>query len=330
MLAGLLLLGWGMAAHAQSSAPPAAPPTRPWAKGVSAADQAIALRTFLEGNKAFGARRYAEAAAAYRKALARWQHPSIHGNLAVALIHLEQPVAAFAQLELALRFGQAPFQPNIYQQLLTHQKLLSAQVAYVHIECRVAAAEVVLDGASLFACPKVLRRIVRAGEHSIVARKRGYLTFTQQFVATSGRITNVEVLLVPLSDAGGFERRWGRWKPWAVVGAGAAVVAVGGLFQLAASSNVSTYEREIAALCPNGCRRDELPSTVNALVGRARWQNRVAITGFIAGGLALASGVALVYANQPHRVHLNESGTRISAAPLLSEKSIGFALTGRY
>jgi len=51
-----------------------------------------ALELFHDGNELFGKHEYATAVTYYRKALAEWDHPAIHGNLAVALINLEQPL----------------------------------------------------------------------------------------------------------------------------------------------------------------------------------------------------------------------------------------------
>jgi tetratricopeptide (TPR) repeat protein len=70
----------------------AAPDERPWAKGVSAADQKAALALYDEGNKFFEESEYKEALEKYEQALVHWQHPAIYFNAAVCLHHLDQDV----------------------------------------------------------------------------------------------------------------------------------------------------------------------------------------------------------------------------------------------
>src|SRR5690242_3320281 len=87
---------------------------RPWAEGVSQEQQERANQLYEQGNGEFAQYRYAEALAFYRQALESWDHPLTRFNAAVCLVHLEQPVAALAQLRAALRHGAAPFRPETY------------------------------------------------------------------------------------------------------------------------------------------------------------------------------------------------------------------------
>jgi len=322
--AGILL------ASSTSAAQPATDDKRPWAHGVSKEDRTEALREFRLANQLFGSKQYSQAATKYRRALRHWSHPSIQGNLGITLIHLDRPVAAYGLIEKALRFGANPFASHIYQQMLAHQKLLRGQVSHIVVDCQATAAAVTLDGAGLFDCPKSQSRVIRSGQHEIVARAKGHLTYTRRFVAAAGATTRIKVVLVPLEMAGGTARRFSSWKPWSIVGAGVGVLAIGLGFQLAAGSNTSSYEREVAQLCPDGCVPSELPETVRDLEGRGRWQNRLAIGAFIVGGVALVAGGGLVFVNQPKRVRVDESGRRIGVAPALFRDGAGLAISGRY
>ena len=69
-------------------------PDRPWAKGVPEEAQKWAFVLFEEGNKLFENSEHAAALAKYRQALSVWDHPAIRYNAAVALINLDQPLAA--------------------------------------------------------------------------------------------------------------------------------------------------------------------------------------------------------------------------------------------
>ena len=323
-------------AVAQPSSAPAPSPTpepaspRPWANGVAKPDQDRALQTFREANQLFSRKQYNQAARQYRLALKSWRHPSVQGNLAVALIHLDKPVEAYTFLEGALRYGAAPFSPHIYQQLIAHQKLLRGQVSHIVIDCSISGASVTLDGAPVLGCPKTDRRVVRAGQHEVVARKRGYLTYAQRFFAEPGKNVQVKVSLVPISAAARIERRWATWKPWTVAAGGLAVMAVGAAFQLASSSNTSSYERSIAQLCPAGCVASELPDAVADLRNRARLQNRIGVSALILGGTAALAGGALVFTNRPRRVPVDESGRRVQVVPVVYPRGIALSVVGRY
>jgi hypothetical protein len=303
---------------------------RPWAQGVSDAEQQRALDGFRTGNEAFGATDYVAAVRAYRDALGHWDHPAIHGNLAVALIHLDDPVAALEHLDEALRFGPSPFEPSMYGQLETDRKLLLGQLGSIEVVCDVDGAVVTLDGHTVLVGKGTIARTVRAGSYQVVAKKQSHLTFASQVSALPAHPVIIRVELVPLELAGGVERRWAPWKPWAVVSGGAALAGIGLAYQLAARGSVDEFEAEIARSCPSGCRPEDLPRPVRDLEERARLQNRIGVTALALGGVAFVAGGAMVVWNQPRRVRLEESGQRVSAAPLVGAHVLGVALGGRF
>ena len=102
-----------------------AKPERPWADNVAEDAQKQAMQLFEEGNKLFEDSQHAAALAKYREALKVWDHPAIRYNAAVALINLDQPLVAYENLELALKYGEAPLAPETYLQALTYRKLRS-------------------------------------------------------------------------------------------------------------------------------------------------------------------------------------------------------------
>src|SRR5262249_53600786 len=135
----------------------------PWSVGVSPEQQTEALRLLDAGNALFGQHLYAQALASYRQAVATWDHPRIRFNMAVALIELDQPLAAYKEIEGSLRFGAAPFEAGFHEQALTYRKLLLGQLAQLRVICREPDAQVVLDGESWFAGPRGLTRVLTAG-----------------------------------------------------------------------------------------------------------------------------------------------------------------------
>lgn len=300
---------------------------RPWARGVSPEDRERALELFRIANESFVDSQYADAAKLYREALRSWDHPAIRGNLAVALIHLDRTVEAYEHLQAALRWGAAPFEEHLHQQLVTNEKLLRGQLARVQVACDVPEAQVTLDGEDLLAGRGTVARVVKAGQHQVVARKSGHLTFTQQFTAFPDRPVEIRVVLVPLEQAGGYERRWAVWKPWTVLGAGVAVLGIGVGLELAAQADMDQYEEEIARACPDGCVPSDLPGAVRDLESTARLENGLAVGAFVVGGLAVVTGGIMVFLNQPRRVRLEESGRRIGVVPIVSPDTRGIAFS---
>lgn len=327
---GIAVLGPGPTARAQSTAGPAEDVGRPWAAGITPEARETALASFRAGNAHFADKEYAAAVVSYREALTHWDHPAVHGNLAVALVHLDDPLEAYEQVRLALRYGAEPFEPNVYEQLTTSQKLLEGQLATVEIVCDVDGAEVALDGAGVLGGKGAALSMIRVGPHQVVASKPAHLTFTHRFNALPRQTVRIEVKLVPLREAGGYERRWASWKPWSAVGAGAALVLLAVPLELAAQNNIDGYEQEIARSCPHGCNSADLPPAVRDLATRGRWQSRVAVSALITGGVVAAAGAYLVYENRLRRVRLDESGRRVSAAPQLFRRGAGVAVLGRF
>lgn len=293
---------------------------RPWAAGVSQERQARALEQFTIGNTAFAQADYTSAARSYRQALEDWHHPAIEGNLAIALVHLDKPVEAYAHLENAFAYGEAPFDASVYAQLVATRKLLQRQLARVLVVGDVKHARVFLDGQPL---DPAHEHVVEVGAHQLVARRAGYLTFTSQVTALPEQDLEVRVVLVPLDEAGRLRRRWKPWLPWVVAGSGMVVTGIGAGFQLASRSNMDNYELEIARTCPEGCERAALPKVVRDLETRARWQNRLAITSLAIGSAAVVTGVVMLVLNQPQRERVDEAGRRIAITPSLTPEGFG-------
>src|SRR5262249_16931463 len=116
---------------AEVRAEPAPSSERPWAAGVSEAEQKTALDLFDLGNREFGESHIAGALKWYREAIQHWDHPSIRYNMAVCLIDLDQPLEADDNLQRSLAYGEAALPPEQYREALRYQKLIDAQVARI-------------------------------------------------------------------------------------------------------------------------------------------------------------------------------------------------------
>jgi hypothetical protein len=299
---------------------------RPWAKDVSDDAQKQALLLFEEGNKLFENSEHAAALAKYREALKIWDHPAIRYNAAVALINLDQPLAANENLELALRYGEAPFNPETYQQAMTYRKLLRGQLAQLKVTCAEAGADVALDGTTLFMAPGEAERWVLPGPHQLVARKPGFLAATRSLSLLPGKpavesMTLQEFGTLPTKTV----RRWPTWQPWAVLGGGAALALAGVPLMLDVKSNIVAYDAGIRQSCGGGCPPGVIPQAVMDARDRARTENIVAVSLFVVGGAALASGVAMLVLNQPRAVQVEEK-PHTAVAPFVGRGTVGLSI----
>jgi tetratricopeptide (TPR) repeat protein len=280
------------------------PGEKPWAEGVSEERQANALELFRTGNDLFERSEYREALEHYREAIDVWEHPAIFYNIAVCLVHLDQPLLAYDNLQKALEHGMAPLGNAVFTQAKTYEKLLANQIGSLAVSCTQKDVVVTVDGVELLRCPGTAKRRLTPGKHQVVGNKEGFIPHTSSVTVlpAEGVEMNLSLFAIQAITLQGqsLDRRWPAWRPWAVLAAGAAIVAVGVPFQLASDSNFKDYDAAIADLCQTqGCTPDDIPQDVADMQSRGRTQNRLAVSAWIAGGTIAAAGLALVLVNQP-------------------------------
>ena len=165
----------------------------------------------------------------------------------------------------------------------------------------------------------------------IVATRTGYLTQTLPLVLVPGKATRTEVDLVELGTTTRLERRWPTWKPWVVVGAGAALALIGVPLQLASASNARAYDDEFGTTCPTGCGGAGQPESVpsrQSLERTSRLQNVAAISLFAVGGATAIAGIVGVFLNQPRAVTPSED--RVRVVPRVGVGEAAVLLEGRF
>ena len=277
---------------------------KPWAEGVALDKQHEAEAIFAEGNTLFAEQSHAAALDKYRAALAIWDHPLIRFNLAVTLIRLDRVLEAADDLERALRFGAAPFKPELYEQALDYQRLLAGRIGTLSVSCDQPDARVQLDGKSWLACPGQKTERTLVGEHTVVAERRGYLTSSRRLVVTGGATVKHAVELVSLDKAVVLEYRYPRWIPWTVLGAGAAITLGGAATWFVGRGEMNDFDNEFAQECSvTGCEHDLANHpALRAPRDAALLKRTIAITMMIAGGATTVGGVVLTIANRPRRV----------------------------
>jgi hypothetical protein len=289
-------------------------PVRPWAAGVSEADQTRALDLLKKANELLEQEQFAPALDVLRQADAAWDHPAIRYNMAVALINLDRPIDAYEEVERALAFGGAALEPDIKEQAVAYEHLLRAGIVHLEIECVDAATKITLDGTEMIVpCPGVTKRLVLPGSHQIVASKPGFLTRTIDLAPAGGATTRANVDLKSVDEATVYHRRWPSWKPWAVVAGGAALGVGGVAFELQSAATFRSYDHAVAVLCPTSpC--SSLPSVVTDAYRDAHRENLAGIALLGVGTAALVAGGALVWLNRPIAEHLGYTDIPIVAA----------------
>jgi hypothetical protein len=304
---------------------------RPWAKGVSRKNQEAAREIFREGNELLRDSLFAQAADKYREALKHWDHPGIHYNLALALINLDQPIAVYEAFGKAMEYGATPIDEDKLERARSYRMLLEQQLAQVEIVCEEPGANVSLDGKFLFAGPGTHSGLMRAGEHSVVASKRDYLTETRQLVLSPGEKKRVEITLLRLDQAGETVQRWSPWLPWSIVAGGLAIALGGGTMHWRAAGNFDSFDQDFNELCAgNGCLQSEVPELADKL-DRAEMQQKIALTSYIVGGVVVTTGLVMVFLNQPRFVRKDRAGRKdISFIPVVTPDMAGVSAGFRF
>jgi hypothetical protein len=309
-----------------------------WSRGVSVHERTAAEALFLEGNELFESSLFAEAADKYRAALAHWEHPAIHLNLAKALILLQRPVEAVASLRVAVRHPEAHDSPEQYDWARESLERLEAQLVEIAVTCEDEDAEVTVDGVRLFLSPGQGSSYFLPGQHVVVAEKRGHVAVPVRLVLAPGERASVRVTMMSLAAARAAERRFPTWTPWAVLGSGAALGVAGGLMRWQAGDTFARFDARFSAACPMGCSRAEMSPELRALYDRGTRESRFSTALWVTGSLAVAGGVAMLVLDRPGPVELGEHASRAPAGtvrqaalvPLVSPEVVGAAWGGRF
>ena len=306
---------------------------RPWAEGVSAEQQEAARVLFEEGNALLRESLFPQAVKKYREALEHWDHPGIHFNLSLALLNLDQPIAVYRSLEKAMAYGEGPLDKEKLERAQRYHELVSKQIGTVEITCDEPQAKVTLDGRPVLTGPGTYKNLVVVGEHQIVATKSGYINKTIDFVIDPAEQEQVQISLISIADMTVSKRRWPQWMPWAVVGTGAAVLAVGGALHGQSSSSFASFDEDFDTRCMNGgCNDNEIPDLKDKLDSAER-QQQIAVASYVVGGAALVGGLVLVFVNRPQVFRRDlEAGTEseLTFVPMIAPDSAGVSAAFRF
>jgi hypothetical protein len=309
---------------------------RPWAQGVSPAEQKSALLAFRDGNDKLNQGLFAKAAETYRGALTHWKHPAIYYNLSLALMNLDQPVEAYESMQNATTFGEGPIDKDKFEHAKEYLLLLSKQIATIKVSCDKPGAKVSLDGKEVFVAPGHHEQRVRTGRHTLIAEKTGYQARVNAPNIGPGETFNVELKLYTAEELTRYNRRWQTtWMPYAVLGAGIGIGLIGVGLELTADSTYNDYDKKVAACgmmsTNNGCdNTSDLKDTLSR-------GDALKTAGFVAYGVAgatIAGGIVLAILNRPKAYLLRpedlQDEGKVSVRPVITPTMAGASVQGRF
>lgn len=302
-----IILAWGASASAND---------KPWAVGVSADDQKLALALYREANDLFAQDEFLGALDKYRAALAKWDHPGINYNAAVCLIHLDRVLDALDHLERAMKYGPAALGPELYKEAQKNQRLLVGRVGEIHVSTKHPGVEVTLDGQPLFVGPGSQRKRVLVGNHQVVATEPSHVTETKPVVVLPGDTKMIVIELKPREAIRRMTRRWKPWKPWVVMIGGAAIAAAGVPMFFTARGKFQDFDDGVAAEFPmnNGIPSDETRAIEESA---KRWRIATYSVWGVGGALAV-TGFLMVLGNQTRLVAVTPDVGRDRAGASIS------------
>lgn len=300
---------------------------KPWFAGVTKDQQKKALALYTEGNGYFEQDLYADALKRFEAALAIWDHPAIRYNAALSSMHLDRTEQAMDHMTQALRFGAAPFTPDIYKEAVNYEKQLGNQLGEVEVTTT-APAEVRLDGKLLLTGPGTVTQRVKIGSHQITATRSGYLDYTRTFdVKARTKAAETVVLKKPAIAARKMQRRWSRWTPVAVIIGGSVVAAAGLPLYLRSQGQFEDFDNQVAldfndpASPPDAGLSDQ----AKQLDHDARLSRALTVSAFVVGGVVIVTGVAMLVNNQPRPV-----GPPVTITPQIGADRAGLVISGSW
>ena len=267
-----------------------------WAVGVLPEKQERAQMLYREANELVAIASVTAAVAKYREALRYWDHPMIRYNLAVVLLERERPIEAYEHLVAALRYGPDPLGPANYKRATRDHRALQARLVSLAIRCSLPGVEISLDGRTVLSKPGQATQLAQPGQHELLV-KSSAATVTATYPLWPDRHYDIAI-----DPSRAIKRRWQRWIPWAVTGAGVGLSLLGGAFHWRASDNFAAFDAIIREQCGDGCGPGGLPEDAVDLESRAMLQNRLAGGFLVVGTSVVLTGAILVFLNRSRRV----------------------------
>ena len=280
-------------------------------------------------NKELEGARYEQAAELFQRALELWDDPEIRLSLGIALFNAARPLDAHEHVRIGYlcRAELSSQSRRHYAKDLMGR--LDRQLAAVTVRAPDADTEVLFNGVPWFHGRerRTATRMVYNGDYVLGARRDGYIKLERPFSVKAGQRADLAPNLVSVADATTVHRRVDRWKPWALAGAGVALVALGSGLHYQAGRDFDAFDKQWSERCNQPprylCEQGEAPE-LDSLLSRARWQNRIAVGSLAIGGPALATGLVLLVLNRSREsVDLSAGSVDLDIQPMLGPATVG-------
>lgn len=282
----------------------------PWMDGVAIERQQEARQLFLEGNALAKEAFFGDAAAKYKQALALWDHPAFHFNLAMTQRLLDQPMAAYDSLDQAMRHGLPALGESKFQHAERMREQLASKLGELEVVCDTPGARVTIDGTLLFIGPGRHVGVVEPGEHQIVASKKGHIPDTRPVSLEPGSQETITLRLrASATDEIELERRWPVWMPYTVASTSLIFLVSGSYVASQAGQKFNSFDGDFDPLCDQGCEESQLAGEVQDTLRRGENQRNLGRAIFAGGLVILAGGAVLVYLNRPRPVEAPTAGS---------------------
>ena len=297
---------------------------RPWAVGVAQTDQDAAIELFAEGTRLLKDAFFTRAVDRYRQALARWDHPAIHFNLAKALMNLDNPAEAYQHLDASLKYGGAPLDAEQIEQAKHYKKdLYDNELAELVVSATEPDTIVTLNNTILFTAPGSWTGVVRPKDVSLIASKTGFATVQLTPKLDLGKKNEIAIEMLPVDRNVQYARAFPNWIPWTVFSTGVLLLGGGAVSTWQASESYKAYDSGVlacnsasATTVENGIGEVHacFPSkAVTDKKAQGDLFSTLSTVGYIAGGAVVSTGIILLIVNREKPIT-----TEGTVAPLLT------------
>lgn len=298
----------------------------------TADQQETARKHFREGNRRVKESLFVQAVEEYEQALAEWDHPGIHYNLALALLNLDQPLRLRHHLMESLKYGPEAVGRDKALRAAQYLKLVERQLTELSLVTS-QKAEVELDGELVLEGPGKYQAFVRPGQHPLLARGEGFESSSRVLNLVPGEAREVEVRLYTPEEWLVYERRYKPALPIAVTVTGAVVTAVGGaLFGLGVAES-NRYNRQVEGCPEAGCEAGDISAKANT----GEQLQTAGILSLGVGGAALVTGGVLLYLNRaisrrvdPESRSAEETNRAVSWSPVVTRDAAVIRVGGTF
>jgi hypothetical protein len=321
----LLVIAWALASPRPARAED--PPCNP---GASPEAQEKARVLADEGYELVVQLRHAEAGEKYAEAARSWNRADIHNLAGVAFLNALRLLDAYEHVSEAVRCGRGLLDDEELQEAQNRLQRLQRRLTDLEVRVDEPGARVLLNKQLWFTGAGTQKRTLVAGQYIVTVEKPGYVAVLEPVVLDEGKRVIFQPTLMTERDGIIVHRRFRRWLPWTIAGAGAVMAGTGLGLRVSATGRNNDYDRALRERCAQGCLLTDL-SDLEGQRARARTENVVGLGMLGAGAAALTAGLALAFINQPEiSTHPDAGKAKIDVIPLIAPHSAGVSAGGRF